>query len=70
MSPPRPQTVDASLSAAQWTSLPSRNPQSHNVHHLHHSLPCCQRCWGRQGHRALALMPIYIVLVLPSVSAH
>ena len=44
--------------------------QSHNVHHHHHLPPCCQRCWVLQSHGVLALMPVFIALVLPSVFAH
>ena len=57
----------ASLSAIQRALLPGGNLQSHNVHHHHHLLPHCQRCWVLQGHRVLALKPIYIALVLPSL---
>ena len=60
----------ASLSAVQWASLPRGDLQSHNVHHHHHLLPRCQRCWVLQGHRILTLRPIYIAVVLPSLSAH
>ena len=60
----------ASLSAVQWASLPRGDLQSHNVHHQLHFLPHCQRCWVLQGHRVLTLRPIYIALVLLSLSAH
>ena len=46
--------------------MPSGDLQSHNVYHHHHLPPCCQRCLILQGHGVLALMPIYIVLVLPA----
>ena len=48
-------------------SLPSRDPQSRNVHHHRHLPPHCQRCWPLQSHGFLALMPIHI---LPSIVAH
>ena len=46
--------------------MPSGDLQSHNVYHHHHLPPCCQRCLILRGSGVLALMPIYIVLVLPT----
>ena len=37
---------------------------------ISHLPPRCQRCWVLQGHGVLALMPICVVLVLSSISAH
>ena len=68
--PPGSQAAHASLSAVQQASLPSGDLQSHNVPHHRHSPPRCQRCWVLQGHQVLALPPVYVALVLPSVSAH
>ena len=56
-------------SAVQWASLTSGNLQSHSIHHHHHLPSRCQRYWILQGHGVLALMPIYIALVLPRISA-
>ena len=68
--PPWVLSCSAFTFAAQRASLPSGDPQSHNIHHHHPLLPCCQRCWALQDHEVLALTPIYVGLALPSVSVH
>lgn len=70
MLPPQAIVCSCFTSAVQWASLTSGNPQSHSIHHHPHLPSHCQRCWILQGHGALALMPIYVALVLPRISAH
>ena len=51
-------------------SLPSRDPQSRNIRYHRHLPPRCQRWWVLLCHGVLALTPMYVAVVLLSISAH